>query len=69
MKLFCWCNEPWIDKMNGCKFFALTHHKSVYTRQIESDQLCIHADCDTGYYWYNADYENMMFDLRRMNQC
>ena len=61
MKLFCRCNAEWITPVldgKGCN----------ETRQVISD-IPVGSCCDTADYWYDADYENMMFDLKRMNQC
>ena len=61
MKLFCRCNAEWIIPVLDGKYCN-------ETRQVISG-IPIDDCCDTAYYWYDADYENMMFDLRRMNQC
>ena len=63
MKLFCRCIEPWLHHPVTAGDFGKNE-----TRQILSMVPCPNC-CSTGHYWYNADYENMMFDLKRMNQC
>ena len=63
MKLFCRCIEHWLMP-------RLLMNQYDETRQILSGITCdCNGYCGTHWYWYNADYENMMFDLRRMNQC
>jgi len=60
MKLFCQCNSTWIvtpgyesRQING-------------TGTIERKTFGMCPEC--GYYfWIEADYENMMHDLREMN--
>lgn len=57
MKLFCDCNSDWINGNN---------RQVTGTGSRERISLGQCGKC--GYMrWYDADYENMMHDLRRMN--
>lgn len=62
MKLFCNCNSNWIISIDD----------KCTTRQIVTDmfQKGISArECEKCTYnpWIDADYENMMHDLKQMN--
>lgn len=61
MKLFCECNSEWViwwhDKTNRLVTGAGTSRKVSFG-------LC--RMCDF-FFWIDADYENMMHDLKAMN--
>ena len=65
MKLFCACIENWIITEVSDTSYSVEWCN--VTRQIRTN-IAAHTACATYNYWYNADYENMMFDLREMNQ-
>ena len=68
MKLFCNCNSSW------CNGIAISTNRQIQTN-LNKLTLCyegylgLGSSClDCGYWnWYDADYENMMFDLKSMN--
>lgn len=61
MKLFCRCNCTWEIDYAPAYLSAFQ-----YVLVTEIPDMCL--KCDT-YYWYNPQYENMLFDLREMNRC
>lgn len=58
MKEFCDCNESWIYGLTIC----VDRQVVVVGRGFVYCSIC------TMLPWYNADHENMLFDLRGMNQ-
>jgi hypothetical protein len=64
MKIFCNCNSEWISSS------SFNYHKKqqVQTNYIQNDphgsEPC--HKCDY-WFWYDAVYENMMYDLKQMN--
>lgn len=66
MKLFCMCDEDWL---HSDEYYNERGALEVnFTRQIRTEIRVPHDECSTANYWYDADYENMMFDIRRMNK-
>lgn len=66
MTTFCNCSSKWI----------LGYHTNSVGRQIQvnldkNTLKCLPSSDECPkcnyFFWYDADYENMMFDLRRMN--
>ena len=59
MQIFCNCNSTWV-----VDFQTLVRRQQVISRSAYKEVQC--PIC--GYiYWHDADYEDMMFDLRKMN--
>ena len=61
MKLFCRCDEEWIYPDVDVNTDLVNQ-----SRQVLSG-IPANCECKTRRKWYNADYENMMFDLKEMN--
>ena len=60
MKIFCECNSVWTYQFNN-KFPKVQLN---YSQELYKQQFC--DKC--GYWkWYDSEYEDMMFDLRNMN--
>lgn len=55
MTKFCNCNSSW----------GAMPHEVRWSDYIIMLDIC--ETCDK-YVWYDADYENMMFDLKEMNR-
>lgn len=55
-KLFCNCDSMWVVCLKDLADKQVTGHGVVCN-------VCL---C---YKWIDADYENMMFDLKEMNRC
>lgn len=73
MKKFCGCNSIWEDELSwleenhvdiNCDKVCRLVLPGIYT-SIDGQESCQYCN---NYFWYDADYENMMFDLRRMNR-
>lgn len=60
MKLFCNCNSEWYIDWSELNTEQLMLGECRNGKNIS----CKNCDYD---FWYNADYENMMFDLKYMN--
>jgi hypothetical protein len=73
MKLFCECNSSWLPHFIGDNFDDLSVFDlgTMDTRQVvehageQGPHQC--PDCLFNY-WYEADHENHMFDLKNMNE-
>lgn len=64
MELFCQCNSYW--EVYHCPDIAKKHIQVNYAKDGNPyDGYCKRCRY---YKWYDADYENMMFDLKNMNQ-
>ena len=66
MKRCCHCNAKW-DNQND--YPLQSNELANASRVVLGAYARDHSKCSVMYFWYDADYENMMFDLRRMNQC
>lgn len=73
MKLFCGCKSKWERQGNDDKLCWLfekgylgVNEQGIPTYDKTKIDSCNKCNLIK---WYNADYENMMFDLRRMNEC
>lgn len=64
MKRCCHCNAKWIIDPDANIQSASRANES---RLVLGDLAKNHTGCEVKYFWYDADYENMMFDLRSMN--
>jgi len=71
MKTFCGCNSEWFvcsEGINRQKIVASTLEinklEKEYIELLEPELYC---DVCSYWKWYDADYENMMYDLREMN--
>ena len=63
MKLFCECNSEWISGQSSDPRFRFQSVQFIPKDDRMSCNICGY-NC-----WIEPHYENMMFDLRRMNQC
>lgn len=65
MKLFCLCTIEWvIDFEPKSNRQIQANYTKDAAKSDKNQQYCL----ECGYWkWYDADYENMMFDLRSMN--
>lgn len=64
MKRCCHYNAKWINDPDTNIQSVSRANKS---RLVLDDFAKDHTGCAVIYFWYDADYENMMFDLRSMN--
>ena len=64
MKLFCGCKAEcsYEYAWNPNEFMQIMVSETYYDEDIPNCKLCNWPR------WYDANYENMMFDLRNMNQ-
>ena len=67
MKLFCNCNSDWKIRTNDEPKISRRIIQSNYTRDVEDTWSIKRCPNCSLYPWYDADYENTMFDLRNMN--
>lgn len=66
MEKFCDCNSNWIDTdFVGVERQIQLNFTPEYYHMDYRSALC--SRCQY-WFWYDADYENMMFDLKNMNQ-
>ena len=70
MKILCDCNADWEDEYtwlgNHYKYFDATKICRLVL-DVRDDSIDYCYECDSTQ-WYDADYENMMFDLKEMNR-
>jgi len=64
MKVFCNCNSKWIV---GLGYSYSNINPQIQLNTIPGAYPLFCAKC-TYWHWYDAHYENMMHDLRGMNQ-
>lgn len=64
MEKFCGCNSEWVLDQPGEHKFRF--QSTTYSRDGLHIGYCFTCGL---YYWQEPHHENMMFDLRRMNQC
>jgi len=57
MRLFCQCDSDWIIEN------ILETKQQIINPSLIQCPICNYN------YWYEAAYENMMFDLKRMNEA
>jgi len=64
MKKICECIEEWSDHLCVFPINNPNNFRIVEMQEVPYREKCLKC----GYnYWYDADYENMMYDLKRMN--
>ena len=63
MKLFCQCSAEWVPDQEFDLRFRFQSTQYVPLEEIKVCPKCYFI------LWIEPHYENMMFDLRRMNQC
>lgn len=65
MKLFCECNDKWDYPNPGHGYNIQVQVNLLKDRSLGRFGIC--SNCKY-VKWYDANYENMMFDLKNMNQ-
>lgn len=65
MQLWCNCNSKWVNHLTLAYFIVWGNRQVTKRQDVGGYGLCYHCDL---YKWIDADYENMMYDLRGMNK-